>query len=216
MTAVASPATGTNGTVGRRPRGPASRVSVGWLLLAGAAFALAAALILWTLSSADERTDVLVVVEPVAAGEPLTEAIMGTTRIASDDGFGRIYVASQRASVIGAIAVTDLEPGDLLGPSVLAARPAANNGERLVGVVLRTGRYPVELKAGDTALAVNIDPNHAELGATIPVRIASVSVSETLEASVTMAAATASAPELGGWAGRDQVVLVVAPLGVEG
>ena len=40
----------TNETVPKRPgrpRGPASRVSMGWVLAAGAAFALTAALILW-------------------------------------------------------------------------------------------------------------------------------------------------------------------------
>ena len=43
---------------------------------------------------------------------------------------------------MGAIAVVDLEVGDLLGPSMLTGAPDAFDGERLVGSVLRAGRYP--------------------------------------------------------------------------
>ena len=185
------------------------------VLAAGAAFALTAALILWALSNADQRTDVLVIIEPVAAGEPVTDAAIGTTRIAADDGYGRIYVASQRSDVAGAIAVTDLAPGDVLGPALLTSKPVAAVGEQLVGVVLRAGRYPTELKAGDSGTAVSIDNANTAPVTPVPVRIASVTISETLEASVTMAVDSEHASTVGVWAGRDQMVLVVTPIGSE-
>ena len=49
----------------------------------------------------------------------------------------------------------------------------------------------------------------------VPVRVVAVSISETDEASLTLAVADADAALVGAWAGTDELVLVVRPLGAD-
>jgi hypothetical protein len=197
---------------------PRSRVRTPWLMLGAAVFLLTAIVVWWGISSASDRTQALVVIAPVAAGEPITAEAVGTTGASIDGGFGRIYVDTQRDVVVGAIAVIDLEPGDLLGPSVLSGEPEVLIGERLVGVVLRAGRYPNEIQAGDTGLAVKTQNETGTAGAappSSPVRVVAVTISETKEASVTLAVTDDASATVGSWAGEDQMVLVISPLGAD-
>ena len=194
---------------------PRSRIRTSWLMLAAAVFLLTAIVVWWGISSASERTQALVITQPVAAGEPIPTEAIGTTGASIDDGFGRIYVDTQRDVVVGAIAVVDLEPGDLLGPTVLTGEPEALDGERLVGVVLRAGRYPSEIQAGDVGLAVRTQ-NQQGTGTpeSTEVRVVAVTISETKEASVTLAVPDDTSATVGAWAGEDEMVLVITPLGV--
>lgn len=198
-----------------RPKAPRPKVRLPWLLVAAGTFVLIVMIVLWAVSSASDRTDALTIVEPVAAGEPIPDSAIGVTGVSNDDGFGRIYVASQREAVVGAVAVVDLEPGDLLGPSMVTNAPDTYAGERLVGAVLRAGRYPEEVQRGDEALAVSIVDRSAASPPVVPVRVVAVSISETDEASLTLAVADADAALVGAWAGTDELVLVVRPLGAD-
>lgn len=198
-----------------RPKAPRPKVRLPWLLVAAGTFVLIVMIVLWAVSSASDRTDALTIVEPVAAGEPIPDSAIGVTGVSNDDGFGRIYVASQREAVVGAVAVVDLEPGDLLGPSMVTNAPDTFAGERLVGAVLRAGRYPEEVQRGDEALAVSIVDRSATSPPVVPVRVVAVSISETDEASLTLAVADADAALVGAWAGTDELVLVVRPLGAD-
>jgi hypothetical protein len=198
-----------------RPKAPRPKVRLPWLLVAAGTFVLIMMIVLWAVSSASDRTDALTIVEPVAAGEPIPDSAIGVTGVSNDDGFGRIYVASQREAVVGAVAVVDLEPGDLLGPSMVTNAPDTFAGERLVGAVLRAGRYPEEVQRGDEALAVSIVDRAAASPPVVPVRVVAVSISETDEASLTLAVADADAALVGAWAGTDELVLVVRPLGAD-
>ena len=49
----------------------------------------------------------------------------------------------------------------------------------------------------------------------IPVRVVAVSFSETAEASITLAVAEPDAALVGTWAGTDELVVVIQPLGAE-
>lgn len=198
-----------------RPKAPRPKVRLPWLLVAAGTFVLIVMIVLWALSSASERRDVLTIVERVAAGETIPDSAIGVTGVSIDEGFGRIYVASQRGVVVGAVAVADLEPGDLLGPSMVTNAPDTFAGERLVGAVLRAGRYPEEIQRGDEALAVSIVDRSASSPPVVPLRIVTVSISETDEASLTLAVAEADAALVGAWAGTDQLVVVVRPLGAD-
>lgn len=198
-----------------KPLSPRPKVRMSWLLVATGLFLFVILLVLWAVSNASERTEVLVVTEPVAAGELIPDSAIGTTAISAEEGFGRIYVASQRDVLVDAVALTDLVPGDLLGPSSVTGEPETIEGEQLVGVVLRSGRYPTEIQRDDAGVAVStIDRETAE-PASVSVRIVSVSISETLEASVTMAVRVEDAPVVGTWAGQDEMVLVITPFGAE-
>lgn len=196
-----------------KPTSPRPKVRMPWLLVAAGLFVLIVMLVLWAVGSASERTQVLTVVEPVAAGEPIGDSAIGSTGISNDAGFGRIYVESQRGEIVGAVAVVDLEPGDLLGPSMVTNEPDTFTGERLVGAVLRAGRYPEEIQRGDEALAVSIVDRSSAEPPVVPVRVVAVSFSETDEASVTLAVAEADAALVGTWAGTDELVVVVRPIG---
>ncbi len=215
LTQQARPATGPTTHAASKPRAPRPKVRLPWLLVAAGAFFLIVMIVLWALSSASERTETLTVIEPVPAGQPIPDSAIGVTGVSNDDGFGRIYVASQRDLVVGAIAVVDLEVGDLLGPSMVTGAPDTLDGERLVGAVLRAGRYPEEIQRGDEALAVSIVDRAAVDPPAIPVRVVTVSFSETAEASVTLAVAEADAARVGTWAGTDELVVVVRPVGAE-
>ena len=138
-----------------RPVAPRRKVRLPWLLVAAGVFVLIVMLVLWAVSSASDRTQVLTIVEPVGAGEPIPDSAIGTVGVSNDGGFGRVYVESQRTELVGAIAVADLAPGDLLGPSMVTNAPDTAMGERLVGAVLRAGRYPEEIQRGDTGVAVS-------------------------------------------------------------
>ena len=198
-----------------KPTSPRPKVRLPWLLAAAGLFVLIVMLVLWAVSSASERTQVLTVVEPVAAGEPIPDSAVGSTGISNDAGFGRIYVESQRSEIVGAVAVVDLEPGDLLGPSMVTNEPDTFIGERLVGAVLRAGRYPEEIQRGDEALAVSIVDRAAGEPPVVDVRVVAVSISETDEASVTLAVAEDDAALVGTWAGTDELVVVVRPIGAD-
>jgi hypothetical protein len=184
-----------------------------WLILSATSFLLATVVVLWAVGRAAQRTEVLIVNQPVQIGTAITADMLSTTQAAFDDGFGRVYTSTQRDIVIGAIAATDLEFGDLLGPAVLNRKPQISVDEQIVGAVLRTGRYPADIRAGDTALAVLI-PDDGRTGLeSFPVRVLTVSINTTLELSVDLAVPDASAPAVGVWAGTDRLVLVVEPLG---
>ena len=198
-----------------RPSSPRPKVRMSWLLVAAGLFLFVILLVLWAVSNASERTEVLVVTEPVAAGELIPDSAIGTTAISVEEGFGRIYVASQRDVLVDAVALTDLVPGDLLGPSSVTGEPETVDGEQLVGVVLRSGRYPTEIERDDVGVAVSTLDRESADPVSVPVRIVSVSVSVTLEASVTMAVSAEDAPLVGTWAGQDEMVLVITPFGAE-
>src|SRR3954447_14368618 len=125
-------------------------------LIGAAALALATALlVLWGFSRAADRTEVLVVRAPVAAGTPIPASALSTTMVGVDTGVGRLYPAGTDLS--GVVAATDLKPGDLLSASMVEAAPALPAGWREVGAVVRRGRFPTTLRAGDHMVAVAVD-----------------------------------------------------------
>lgn len=198
-----------------KPSSPRPKVRTSWLLVGAGLFLFVVLLVVWAISNASDRTEVLVVTESVAAGESIPDSAIGTTAISAEEGYGRIYLASQRDLLVDAVALNDLVPGDLLGPSSVTGEPETIEGEQLVGVVLRSGHYPAEIERDDVGQAVStLDRETAEPLA-VPVRVVSVSISETFEASVTMAVRTEDAPLVGTWAGQDEMVLVITPFGAE-
>ncbi len=198
-----------------KPSSPRPKVKLPWLLAAAGVFVLSVMLVLLAVSNASDRTQVLMVIEPVAAGEQIPDSAIGVTGISNDNGFGRIYLESQRADIVGAVAVGDLVAGDLLGPSMVTGEPDTFDGERLVGAVLRAGRYPEEIQRGDLGVAVSTLDRATDFPSAVPVRVVAVSFSETAEASVTLAVAEADAPLVGTWAGTDELVIVIQPLGAD-
>ena len=120
-----------------------------WLAAAAGLAVLVAALVLWGFGRAAARREVVMIVAPVEAGDPITDAALGSTMVAIDSSSTQLFSASQRAELAGKIAAIDLAPGDLLGPSLISTGPSVPDGWLEIGGLLRAGRYPVSLSVGD-------------------------------------------------------------------
>lgn len=198
-----------------RPTKPRSRIRLGWLLASLAMFLLVVVLVLFALTRASDRTAVLTIATPVEAGDPIPSSAITVTQVSGDAlNMSRIYRSNQQDAIVDSIALVDLEPGDLLGPSVLTAAPAELDGEQLVGAVLRAGRYPAEIQRGDVALAVpTFTATEEPPSIVISVRVLRVSVSETDELSVTLAVSDDEADRVANWAAQDSLALATTPIG---
>jgi hypothetical protein len=135
---------------------PSRRVRVPLLIGALAATLLAAVLVLYGLSSAADRTEVLRITRDVAAGEEITADALTRVGVAVDSG-SQLVPAAASADVVGKLATKAMVPGDLVSRTDVVDAPRPVDGERRVGAVLVPGRYPLDLRRGDLALATATD-----------------------------------------------------------
>ena len=184
-----------------RSAGPRRSVRVPYLIGAAALALATAVLVLWGFSRAADRTGVIVVRTPVAAGTPIPASALSTTMVGVDTGVGRLYPAGTDLS--GVVAATDLEPGDLLSASMVETAPALPDGWREVGAVVRRGRYPTTLQVGDDMLAVPADGSGE-----LPVVVVSSSVGDDGAMSVVLGVDAADATVVAQWAAGDRLTLV--------
>lgn len=188
-----------------QPRGPSRRVRLPWLAAAAGLAVLVAALVLWGFGRAAERREVVMIVAPVEAGDPITDAALGSTMVAIDSSSTQLFSASQRAELAGKIAAIDLAPGDLLGPSLISTGPSVPDGWLEIGGLLRAGRYPVSLSVGDQLLAIPVEGADAT---PVAVLVVESSVGDDRALMVVLAAAPESAAQVAQWAASDDLVLV--------
>ena len=188
-----------------QPRGPSRRVRLPWLAAAAGLAVLVAAVVLWGFGRAAERREVVMIVAPVEAGDPITEAALGSTMVAIDSSSTQLFSASQRAELVGKIAAVDLAPGDLLGPSLISTGPSVPDGWLEIGGLLRAGRYPVSLSVGDQLLAIPVEGADAT---PVAVLVVESSVGDDRALMVVLAAAPESAAQVAQWAASDDLVLV--------
>jgi hypothetical protein len=99
-------------------------------------------------SSSGHRTQVLVVVKPVAAGTPIQGGDLRAAGVAAD-GIVRGIRASQAATIVGRVAADNLVPGALLVSSELAAGPRVAMGTAIVGLALKPGFLPANIASQD-------------------------------------------------------------------
>ena len=188
-----------------QPRGPSRRVRLPWLAAAAGLAVLVAALVLWGFGRAAERREVVMIVAPVEAGDPITDAALGSTMVAIDSSSTQLFSASQRAELVGKIAAIDLAPGDLLGPSLISTGPSVPDGWLEIGGLLRAGRYPVSLSVGDQLLALPVEGADVT---PVAVLVVESSVGDDRALMVVLAAAPESAAQVAQWAASDDLVLV--------
>ena len=188
-----------------QPRGPSRRVRLPWLAAAAGLAVLVAALVLWGFGRAAERREVVMIVAPVEAGDPITNAALGSTMVAIDSSSTQLFSASQRAELAGKTAAIDLAPGDLLGPSLISTGPSVPDGWLEIGGLLRAGRYPVSLSVGDQLLAL---PMEGQDVTPVAVLVVESSVGDDRALMVVLAAAPESAAQVAQWAASDDLVLV--------
>ncbi len=178
-------------------RGRLPEVAVGVLVTVG--FALAA--VLWHLSAA-QKVPVLALASDVGRGEVIEAEDLRVAHVASDDQVS-LLAPSQSGEVVGRVAVVDLVAGTLVGPSLVAAVPAVEPGDGVVGLSLEGGQVPSgRLSPGDIVHVVAAGGDSAGSGRIIAERAEVVEVEDlggqghyvalrTQEASATEVAAAA-------------------------
>ena len=145
------------GTVRDVPLEPARRrvrlpeVAVGVIVVI--AFALAA--VLWQLN-ATQKEPVLAVAHDVARGEVVDAADLKVVYVAADDSIAHV-ARGDSATVVGRVAVSDLEAGELLTPRAVSDRAGPTQGEGVVGLALEPGQIPIfRLRPGDLVNVVAV------------------------------------------------------------
>ena len=139
-----------------RPRPASGRhrqtplVVVGVLLVLGCALA-------FTDASAHlgSRQDVLVVAEPLAAGQVLTTGDLRSARVTTGGGLDAIPAAEESAVVGRAVAVP-LVAGALLTSGEVGSASPVGGGSDVVAVALKAGGFPPDLAPGDRVQVVPV------------------------------------------------------------
>lgn len=96
----------------------------------------------------DPRTRVLMVVEPVAAGQVITAADLRTVPVALARGID-VIPASQATIIVGRPAALPLVAGALLGNADVGPASFPPAGQAVAAVALKAGMFPLHLAAGD-------------------------------------------------------------------
>lgn len=105
----------------------------------------------WLLvQSVADRTPVLAAARALSAGQVIEPQDVRIVDV-SVDGVAALVPASQRATVVGQVAVAAIPEGALLSPGQLSADGGLAAGTVVVGALLGPGELPVaNLRAGDT------------------------------------------------------------------
>jgi hypothetical protein len=130
-------------------------VVVGVLLVLGCALAFTDASL-----HLGSREEVLVVAQPVAAGQVLTGSDVRTARVSTGSGLD-VVLSGDEASIVGRRAAVALVPGSLLTTAEVGSPPRVASGFDVVAVGLKPGAYPPELAAGDRVQVVPVTSTSA-------------------------------------------------------
>ena len=159
-TAAPTRTDGQRAPEGARPlpgRGPTSRrhrqlplVVVGVLAVIGFALAFADASL-----HLGSREQVLVVAQPLTAGQVLTSGDLRAVRVSTGSGL-QVVPAAEEPSVVGRRVAVPLVAGALLTSSEVGAAPAVGSGSDVVAVGLKAGGYPPDLAPGDRVQVVPV------------------------------------------------------------
>lgn len=139
--------------VGRRRQLPL--VVVGVLLVLGCALAFADASL-----HLGSREEVLVLAQPVAAGQVLSAGDLRSARVSTGSSLAVVPVAAER-SVVGRRAAVALVAGALLTTSEVGAVPPVAAGFDEVAVGLKPGAYPPDVAPGDRVQVVPVASSSA-------------------------------------------------------
>lgn len=125
-------------------------VALGVLLVVGGALAFTDASL-----HMGSREEVLVIAQPVAAGQVLTPTDLRAVRVSTGSGLD-VVASGQEATVIGRRAAVTLLAGSLLTVSEVGSAPPVASGFDVVAVGLKPGAYPPQLAAGDRVQVVPV------------------------------------------------------------
>lgn len=125
-------------------------VVVGVLLVLGCALAFTDASL-----HLGSREEVLVLAQPVAAGQVVTPADLRAARVSTGSGLD-VVLSGAEPSVVGRRAAVTLVAGSLLSASEVGSAPPVGAGLDVVAVGLKAGAYPPALAPGDRVEVVPV------------------------------------------------------------
>lgn len=126
-------------------------VVVGVLLVVGCALAFADV----SARLGGGGHQVLVVAQPVAAGQVLTPADLRAVRLSAGGGVASVPAGEEQA-VVGRPAAVPLAPGSVLTRAEVGSRAAVGANSDVVAVALKPGAYPPDLAPGDRVQVVPV------------------------------------------------------------
>lgn len=127
-------------------------VSLGAVLVIGSVVAFAV-----TAVGLGERTAVLAVARPVAAGQVIEAADLRQVSVAADEELG-LVPAAEAGQVVGRTAAVPLAVGVLVTRSLLGAAAFPPAGKVVASVALKPGQYPQGLPGGASVAVYLSDP----------------------------------------------------------
>jgi hypothetical protein len=128
--------------------------------MAGAGVLVSAAV----YGSADHRSAVVMVTQPVPAGAVISSADLGTASVSVGAGI-RVIPAVQLAQAVGEIAAVALRPATLLAPADLTTAQPPGPGQVLVPAPVKPSALPASgLFPGDHVLVVATPGDQGEAG----------------------------------------------------
>jgi hypothetical protein len=139
---------GSTRTSGRHRQLPL--VVVGVLLVVGCALAFTDASL-----HLGSREEVLVVAQPLDAGQVLTTGDLRAVRVSTGGGLDAVLVGEE-SSVLGRRAAVPLVAGAVLTSSEVGNAPPVGSGSDVVAVGLKAGSYPPDLAPGDRVQVVPV------------------------------------------------------------
>lgn len=101
----------------------------------------------------DDKSQVLVVASPIAAGQTITRDVLRAIPVAADPGVASIPADSVN-KVVGRPAAVPLTSGTLLGAADLGPRLSPPVGKAEIAVSLKQGSFPLDLAQGDRVQVV--------------------------------------------------------------
>lgn len=167
----------------------------------------------WMLTTISQTAPVLVVARPVPAGAVLTTQDLATAQLPADPAIAFIP-ATDRDTVIGQRAATDLVAGAVLAPGATTADPVPAPEMSVVGVALKPSQMPaMPLGVGDQVRVVvgvrEGDPVPDRDVADLPAVVTDLQVGEDGTSVVDLTVPQGQANQLAVWASTGRVVLVV-------
>lgn len=201
--------------------GRARRKSLPLALVAVACMAVSIVAFVGLQLASSDRSPVLVVGRPVAAGAVISDDDLTVAQMASDPALRPIPVGN-RDSVVGRTAAVDLVPGTLLVDEALGQARALTGDQAIVGVEVAAASAPtLTLAVGDRVqLVETLSPSAS--GASGPSRtvLAEGRVTDVAEASVTSSSGavqlavtvpSAAAPSIAAASADGRIAVVVVP-----
>ncbi len=143
---------------------PGRRVQVPQLVVAVLVVTVSALAGVVVFSQASAREPVLAMANPVERGQVLAAEDLRVVYVASDDPVATVP-ATGIGTLVGRMAVADLEEGTIVTPAFFVDRELVESGDGVVGLALSPGEYPtLRLAPGDVVDVIETGGAFGEAG----------------------------------------------------